>query len=150
MDCTLNEIRRYNADPLNVGTTQTISLVIDGRTLNMLLAPDLQDSFIEVVKHCRSVLCCRVTPLQKSAVVKVIREKLKVMTLAVGKRAATHIAYKVGNITDVPGIIGMGFFPHTNDLKNKPQKQTKQTKNTNELLLILLCQTQSGKEFRST
>uniref|UniRef100_A0A3Q3W1C5 Phospholipid-transporting ATPase n=1 Tax=Mola mola TaxID=94237 RepID=A0A3Q3W1C5_MOLML len=60
-----------------------ISLVIDGSTLTMALAADLRDRFIELAKHCRSVLCCRVTPLQKSSVVKVVREKLKVMTLAV-------------------------------------------------------------------
>uniref|UniRef100_A0A3Q1EZ03 Phospholipid-transporting ATPase n=1 Tax=Acanthochromis polyacanthus TaxID=80966 RepID=A0A3Q1EZ03_9TELE len=58
-------------------------LVIDGRTLTMALSPDLQERFVDLAKRCRSVLCCRVTPLQKSRVVKVIREKLKVMTLAV-------------------------------------------------------------------
>lgn len=87
LDCTLEEVRRYNADPRNVGTTQNISLVIDGRTLSMALSPDLQGGFLELAKHCRSVLCCRVTPLQKSGVVKLVREKLKVMTLAVGKHA---------------------------------------------------------------
>lgn len=66
-------------------TTPDISLVIDGRTLAMLLSKDLQGRFVELAKRCRSVLCCRVTPLQKSAVVKLIREKLRVMTLAVGK-----------------------------------------------------------------
>ncbi|XP_076594615.1 phospholipid-transporting ATPase VB [Chaetodon auriga] len=87
LDCTLEEVRRYSEDPRNVDTTQDISLVIDGRTLNMVLASDLQARFVELAKHCRSVLCCRVTPLQKSRVVKVVREKLKVMTLAVGDGA---------------------------------------------------------------
>ncbi|XP_070769520.1 phospholipid-transporting ATPase VB [Enoplosus armatus] len=87
LDCTLEEVRRYSADPRNVDTTQDISLVIDGRTLTMALSSDLQDRFLELAKHCRSVLCCRVTPLQKSRVVKVVREKLKVMTLAVGDGA---------------------------------------------------------------
>ncbi|XP_041654122.1 phospholipid-transporting ATPase VB [Cheilinus undulatus] len=87
LDCTLEEVRRYSADPRNVDTTQDISLVIDGRTLTMALSSDLQDRFIELARRCRSVLCCRVTPLQKSRVVKVVREKLKVMTLAVGDGA---------------------------------------------------------------
>lgn len=87
LDCTLEEVRRYAADPRNVDTTPDISLVIDGRTLTMALAPDLQDRFMELAKRCRSVLCCRVTPLQKSWVVMVVREKLKVMTLAVGERS---------------------------------------------------------------
>ncbi|XP_054454163.1 LOW QUALITY PROTEIN: phospholipid-transporting ATPase VB [Anoplopoma fimbria] len=87
LDCTLEEVRRYSEDPRNVGTTQDISLVIDGRTLTMALSLDLQDRFVDLAKRCRSVLCCRVTPLQKSRVVKVVREKLKVMTLAVGDGA---------------------------------------------------------------
>ncbi|CAI5651883.1 unnamed protein product [Oreochromis niloticus] len=87
LDCTLEEVRRYNADPRNVDTTLNMSLVIDGLTLDKALSPDLLDRFVALVKHCRSVLCCRVTPLQKSRVVKVIREKLKVMTLAAGDGA---------------------------------------------------------------
>lgn len=87
LDCTLEEVRRYNEDPRNVDTTPDIALVIDGRTLAMALSPDLQERFVDLAKRCRSVLCCRVTPLQKSRVVKVIREKLKVMTLAVGDGA---------------------------------------------------------------
>ncbi|XP_007548475.1 probable phospholipid-transporting ATPase VB [Poecilia formosa] len=87
LDCTLEEVRRYRDDPRNAGTTQNISLVIDGNTLDMAKSPDLQERFVELTKHCRSVLCCRVTPLQKSAVVKLVREKLKVMTLAVGDGA---------------------------------------------------------------
>lgn len=87
INCTLEEMRRYSADPRNVDTTQDISLVIDGRTLTMALSSDLQDRFVDLAKRCRSVLCCRVTPLQKSAVVKVVREKLKVITLAVGDGA---------------------------------------------------------------
>ncbi|XP_042349883.1 phospholipid-transporting ATPase VB [Plectropomus leopardus] len=87
LDCTLEEVRRYSADPRNVDTTPDISLVIDGRTLTMALSSDLQDRFIDLARRCRSVLCCRVTPLQKSRVVKIVREKLKVMTLAVGDGA---------------------------------------------------------------
>ncbi|KAM6923348.1 phospholipid-transporting ATPase VB [Xenentodon cancila] len=87
LDCTLEEVRRFREDPRNVDTTPNISLVIDGNTLDMALSPDLQDRFVDLAKSCRSVLCCRVNPLQKSRVVKLMREKLKVMTLAVGDGA---------------------------------------------------------------
>ncbi|KAM9849719.1 phospholipid-transporting ATPase VB [Aulostomus maculatus] len=87
LDCALEEVSRYENDPRNVDTTQDISLVIDGRTLALALSSDLQDHFLDLAKRCRSVLCCRVTPLQKSGVVKVVREKLKVMSLAVGDGA---------------------------------------------------------------
>uniref|UniRef100_A0A3Q3LHG2 Phospholipid-transporting ATPase n=1 Tax=Mastacembelus armatus TaxID=205130 RepID=A0A3Q3LHG2_9TELE len=72
---------------LSAKQTSDISLVIDGQTLTMVLSPDLQDRFLDLSKRCRSVLCCRVTPLQKSGVVKVVQEKLNVMTLAVGDGA---------------------------------------------------------------
>ncbi|KAK2904042.1 phospholipid-transporting ATPase VB [Channa argus] len=98
LDCTLEEVRRYSKDPCNVDTAQAISLVIDGHTLTMALSSDLQDRFVELVNHCRSVLCCRVTPLQKSRVVKVIQEKLKVMTLAVGDGANDVNMIQAANI----------------------------------------------------
>lgn len=62
-----------------------LGLVIDGRTLAYALDKSLEDKFLAVARSCRSVLCCRSTPLQKSMVVKLVRNKLKVMTLAIGK-----------------------------------------------------------------
>nr|XP_055025598.1 probable phospholipid-transporting ATPase VD isoform X2 [Misgurnus anguillicaudatus] len=62
-------------------------LVIDGRTLDFALQNELQESFMELACCCRSVICCRSTPLQKSQVVRLVRDKLKVMTLAIGDGA---------------------------------------------------------------
>ncbi|KAM9373311.1 phospholipid-transporting ATPase VB [Phaethornis superciliosus] len=62
-------------------------LVIDGRTLNVVFQGGLEEKFVELTKHCRSVLCCRSTPLQKSMVVKLVRRQLKVMTLSIGDGA---------------------------------------------------------------
>lgn len=76
-------------------TAPNTSLVIDGNTLAMAMSPDLQGRFVDLAKRCRSVLCCRVTPLQKSGVVKLVREKLKVMTLAVGMLYHKNIIYVV-------------------------------------------------------
>ncbi|KAI5618352.1 putative phospholipid-transporting ATPase VB [Silurus asotus] len=64
-----------------------IGLVIDGQTLGLLLDDDLQAQFLELCQHSRSVLCCRATPLQKSTVVTLLRDRLKVMTLAIGDGA---------------------------------------------------------------
>ncbi|XP_023791890.1 probable phospholipid-transporting ATPase VB [Cyanistes caeruleus] len=62
-------------------------LVIDGQTLNIIFQGGLEEKFLELTQHCRSVLCCRSTPLQKSMVVKLIRRQLKVMTLSIGDGA---------------------------------------------------------------
>ncbi|XP_036605637.1 probable phospholipid-transporting ATPase VB [Trichosurus vulpecula] len=64
-----------------------IGLVIDGKTLNVIFQGNLEKKFLELTKYCRSVLCCRSTPLQKSMVVKLVRDKLKVMTLSIGDGA---------------------------------------------------------------
>uniref|UniRef100_A0A663FHY8 Phospholipid-transporting ATPase n=1 Tax=Aquila chrysaetos chrysaetos TaxID=223781 RepID=A0A663FHY8_AQUCH len=62
-------------------------LVIDGQTLNVIFQGGLEEKFLALTKHCRSVLCCRATPLQKSMVVKLVRRQLKVMTLSIGDGA---------------------------------------------------------------
>lgn len=64
-------------------------LVIDGQTLNVIFQGGLEEKFLALTKHCRSVLCCRSTPLQKSMVVKLIRRQLKVMTLSIGTSIVT-------------------------------------------------------------
>ncbi|XP_074547885.1 phospholipid-transporting ATPase VD [Halichoeres trimaculatus] len=62
-------------------------LVIDGRTLDWVLQDELKSDFLELSCRCKAVICCRSTPLQKSEVVRLIRDQLGVMTLAVGDGA---------------------------------------------------------------
>ncbi|XP_062899271.1 phospholipid-transporting ATPase VD-like isoform X1 [Mobula hypostoma] len=69
------------------GIESHVALVIDGKTLEFILHESLQDAFLELIKRCRAVICCRSTPLQKSKVVHLVRDKLKVMTLAIGDGA---------------------------------------------------------------
>ncbi|XP_051941626.1 probable phospholipid-transporting ATPase VD [Hippocampus zosterae] len=71
---------------LSSGSKVGFILVIDGRTLNWTLE-DASNCFLELSHSCKAVICCRSTPLQKSQVVRLIRDKLKVMTLAVGDGA---------------------------------------------------------------
>lgn len=67
------------------GSAPSFILVIDGRTLEWALQDELRGSFLELSRKCKAVICCRSTPLQKSKVVHLIRDKLGVMALAVGK-----------------------------------------------------------------
>lgn len=77
----------FSFNPVSTSTdaSPSPSLVIDGRSLAYALEKSLEDKFLFLAKQCRSVLCCRSTPLQKSMVVKLVRSKLKAMTLAIGK-----------------------------------------------------------------
>ncbi|XP_061651694.1 probable phospholipid-transporting ATPase VD isoform X1 [Phyllopteryx taeniolatus] len=71
---------------LSSGSKVGFIFIIDGRTLDWTLK-DHSSCFLELSHSCKAVICCRSTPLQKSQVVQLIRDELKVMTLAVGDGA---------------------------------------------------------------
>lgn len=63
-------------------------VVIDGETLIAALEPDTRKLFLELCQGCRAVICCRVSPLQKAEVVRLVRENVKgAITLAIGDGA---------------------------------------------------------------
>ncbi|XP_074523859.1 phospholipid-transporting ATPase VA [Halichoeres trimaculatus] len=89
-------------------TVHRLGLVIDGRTLAYALDKSLEDKFLAVARSCRAVLCCRSTPLQKSMVVKLVRNKLKVMTLAIGDGANDVSMIQVADVgVGISGQEGM-------------------------------------------
>nr|CAD7396169.1 unnamed protein product [Timema poppensis] len=65
------------------------ALVVDGKTLTYILdrRSNLQKPFLDLTRYCSSVLCCRATPLQKAYIVRVVKEQLKMRTLAIGDGA---------------------------------------------------------------
>ena len=69
----------------------THGLVIDGFTLRWVLGDEtnlaMRQKFLLLCKQCRSVLCCRVSPAQKAAVVEMVKNGLDVMTLSIGDGA---------------------------------------------------------------
>lgn len=65
----------------------THAVVVDGDTLKLLLRPELQQRFLLLCKQCKAVLCCRVSPAQKAAVVAMVKAGLDVMALSIGDGA---------------------------------------------------------------
>ena len=65
----------------------THALVIDGESLKLVLSDALRRKFLILCKQCRSVLCCRVSPAQKAAVVQLVKTGLDVMALSIGDGA---------------------------------------------------------------
>lgn len=65
----------------------THAIVIDGDSLKLVLSETLRQKFLLLCKHCKSVLCCRVSPSQKAAVVQMVKDGLDVMTLSIGDGA---------------------------------------------------------------
>lgn len=65
----------------------THAIVIDGDSLKLVLDDTLRQKFLLLCKECKSVLCCRVSPAQKAAVVAMVKGGLDVMTLSIGDGA---------------------------------------------------------------
>ncbi|CAK6433193.1 unnamed protein product [Pipistrellus nathusii] len=73
-------------------------LVVTGKALEFALQESLQRQFLELTACCQAVVCCRATPLQKSEVVKLVRNHLRVMTLAIGDGANDVSMIQVADI----------------------------------------------------
>ncbi|XP_055601300.1 phospholipid-transporting ATPase VD isoform X2 [Uranotaenia lowii] len=88
----LNEIEKQQSDvdlSIRSDRDKGRALVVDGKTLTFILdlRSNLTKPFLRLTKHCSSVLCCRATPLQKAYLVKVVKEELRMSTLAIGDGA---------------------------------------------------------------
>ncbi|KYF49517.1 phospholipid-translocating P-type ATPase [Toxoplasma gondii ARI] len=66
---------------------QAHALVVDGEALQQMLEPDMEQLFVSVCTNCVTVICSRVTPHQKGAVVSLIKRHLQKITLAIGDGA---------------------------------------------------------------
>jgi len=68
-------------------TRDNLALIIDGTTLNFALDGNIKISLLKLAKQCRAVVCCRVSPLQKSKIVSLVKDSLNVVTMAIGDGA---------------------------------------------------------------
>lgn len=48
--------------------TNNLCLVIDGQSLKFALTHELRREFLQLCISCKSVICCRVSPMQKAEV----------------------------------------------------------------------------------
>ncbi|KAJ6003235.1 hypothetical protein N7451_005782 [Penicillium sp. IBT 35674x] len=65
----------------------THAVIVDGETLKLMLDDELKQKFLILCKQCKAVLCCRVSPAQKAAVVNMVRHGLDIMALSIGDGA---------------------------------------------------------------
>ena len=86
--------------------TETLALVIDGKSLTFALDKDLEKLFLDLAVKCKAVICCRVSPLQKALVVKLVKKYQKQsILLAIGDGAndvsmiqAAHIGVGISGV----------------------------------------------------
>ncbi|KAK5990164.1 Phospholipid-transporting ATPase DRS2 [Cladobotryum mycophilum] len=67
---------------------ESLALIIDGKSLTFALEKDLEKLFLDLAIMCKAVICCRVSPLQKALVVKLVKKYQKQsILLAIGDGA---------------------------------------------------------------
>ena len=69
------------------GFGSNVGLVVEGGALALMLHPQHQDNFVKLCSSCKSVVCCRVSPMQKASVTKLVQKKLKAIVLGIGDGA---------------------------------------------------------------
>jgi len=87
------------------GEYDTLALVIDGKSLTYALEKDMEKLFLDLAVMCKAVICCRVSPLQKALVVKLVKRHLKALLLAIGDGAndvsmiqAAHVGVGISGV----------------------------------------------------
>ncbi|KAK5870750.1 hypothetical protein PBY51_003671 [Eleginops maclovinus] len=83
-------------------------LVINGHSLAYALESSMELEFLRTACMCKSVICCRVTPLQKAQVVELVKKYKRVVTLAIGDGANDVSMIKAAHIgVGISGQEGM-------------------------------------------
>lgn len=63
------------------------AVVVDGETLKFCLDNSLKPLFLALTTQCETVVCCRVSPAQKALTVRLVKDGMDSMTLAIGDGA---------------------------------------------------------------
>ncbi|KAM9820172.1 phospholipid-transporting ATPase ID [Neosynchiropus ocellatus] len=83
-------------------------LVINGHSLAFALEKDLELELLRTACMCQTVICCRVTPLQKAQVVQLVKKYKQAVTLAIGDGANDVSMIKAAHIgVGISGQEGM-------------------------------------------
>ncbi|CBX97420.1 similar to phospholipid-transporting ATPase [Plenodomus lingam JN3] len=109
MSCKLisEDMKDEAVNSQNMGGSEmdVLALVIDGKSLTYALERDLEKEFLDLAIKCKAVICCRVSPLQKALVVKLVKRHLKAILLAIGDGAndvsmiqAAHVGVGISGV----------------------------------------------------
>ncbi|KAG6857725.1 hypothetical protein H0H87_004141 [Tephrocybe sp. NHM501043] len=99
--------KRLNAikNQRNSGELEDLALIIDGKSLGFALEKGISKIFLELAIMCKAVICCRVSPLQKALVVKLVKKNQKAILLAIGDGAndvsmiqAAHVGVGISGV----------------------------------------------------
>ncbi|CAL9683618.1 unnamed protein product [Knipowitschia caucasica] len=91
-------------------------LIINGHSLAFALEKDLRLELLRTACMCQTVICCRVTPLQKAQVVQLVKKYKQAVTLAIGDGAndvsmikAAHIGVGISGQEGMQAVLSSDF-----------------------------------------
>ncbi|CAL5418026.1 unnamed protein product [Camellia sinensis] len=93
-----------------------LTLVIDGKCLMYALDPSLRVIVLNLSLNCSSVVCCRVSPLQKAQVTRQVKKGAQKITLSIGDGAndvsmiqAAHIGVGISGMEGMQAVMASDF-----------------------------------------
>ncbi|KAJ8657110.1 hypothetical protein O0I10_007190 [Lichtheimia ornata] len=99
------KLREINEVQSRGDELEPLALIIDGRALTFALEKDIEKIMFELSVLCKAVICCRVSPLQKALVVKLVKKYDKSILLAIGDGAndvsmiqAAHVGVGISGV----------------------------------------------------
>ncbi|CAG9785399.1 unnamed protein product [Diatraea saccharalis] len=73
---------------MNEPSYKDLTLIIDGTSVTQILDTPYANVFVDITMHCHAVLCCRLSPIQKAKIVKLVKEcPQRPLTAAIGDGA---------------------------------------------------------------
>ncbi|KAH9609171.1 hypothetical protein KSS87_002397 [Heliosperma pusillum] len=101
---------------LSTLTGPKLALVIDGKCLMYALDPSLRGMLLNLSLNCTSVVCCRVSPLQKAQVTSLVKKGAKKITLSIGDGAndvsmiqAAHVGVGISGLEGMQAVMASDF-----------------------------------------
>ncbi|TQD76032.1 hypothetical protein C1H46_038428 [Malus baccata] len=108
----LEEAQNY----LHSVSAPKLALVIDGKCLMYALDPSLRVTLLNLSLNCNSVVCCRVSPLQKAQVTSMVKKGAKKITLSIGDGAndvsmiqAAHVGVGISGQEGMQAVMASDF-----------------------------------------
>ncbi|XP_012091990.1 phospholipid-transporting ATPase 3 [Jatropha curcas] len=108
----LEEAQHY----LSTASGPKLALIIDGKCLMYALDPTLRVMLLNLSLNCNSVVCCRVSPLQKAQVTSLVKKGAQKITLSIGDGAndvsmiqAAHIGVGISGLEGMQAVMASDF-----------------------------------------
>ncbi|XP_071484021.1 probable phospholipid-transporting ATPase IM [Diadema antillarum] len=103
-----DDVSIKSKDMDELGDIYSFAMVVTGAALAHLLDPEVELEFLEAACYCKTVICCRVTPLQKAQVVDLVKTHREAVTLSIGDGANDVSMIKTAHIgVGISGQEGM-------------------------------------------